>query len=191
MPKKGESLMIKYNRGRRSTVCYEQEGKIHHTHLGIFQNLFQELLNTGGEHGWCGVCLKNASPGTYGHCSYDSHQLESTRELITKVKRAKHWGFCSDLCTTNDSQKHILKETQLTVLPVKDCAGFNSSILSYDQNRELCAGNKIDYPTMKVYIRKKRRRPKNGRKYYFVQTKDKNNTVNKQILFHKMVLNCI
>ena len=24
MPKKGESLMIKYNRGRRSTVCYEQ-----------------------------------------------------------------------------------------------------------------------------------------------------------------------
>ena len=155
--------------------------------------MFQELSNTGGEHGWCGVCLKNASPGTYGHCSYDSHQLESTRELITKVKRAKHWGFCSDLCTTNDIQKHILKETQLTVLPVKDCAGFNSSILSYDQNRELCAGNKIDYPTMKVYIRKKRRRPKDGRKYYFVQTKDKNNTVsvNKQILFHKMGLNCI
>ena len=179
--------MKKYNRGRRSTVCYEQKGRVH---LGIFQKLFHELLNTGGEHGWCGVCLKNASPGTYGHCTYESPQRETTRELITKVKRAKHWGFCSDLCTVN-TQKHTLKETQLTVLPVKDCAGFNSSVLSYDQNRELCAGNKIDYPTMKVYIRKKRRRPIDGRKYYFTRTKDKINTVNTQLLFHMMGLNCI
>ena len=36
MPKKGESLMIKYNRGRRSTVCYEQKGRVHQKHLGIF-----------------------------------------------------------------------------------------------------------------------------------------------------------
>ena len=135
------------------------------------------VLNIGGDNGWCGVCLKNASPGTYGYCTYgDSHQGDTSRELITKVKRSKHWGFCSDLCSI-DSQTNTLKETQLTVLPVKDCAVFNSSVLSYKQNRELCAGNKIDYPTMKVYIRKKLRRPKDGKKYYFIRTKDKNNTV--------------
>ena len=36
LPKKGESLMIKYNKGRRSTVCYSKKGRVHQTHLGIF-----------------------------------------------------------------------------------------------------------------------------------------------------------
>ena len=178
--------MIKYNRGRRSTVCYEQKGGVHQTHLGIFQNLFQELLNIGGEHGWCGVCLKNASPGTYGHCTYESPQRETTRELITKVKRAKHWGFCSDLCK-KDSRPNTLQETQLTVLSEQDCAGFNSSVLSYRQDGELCAGNKIPYPMMKVYIRKKLRRRIDGRKYTFIPQKDKINTVNTQLIFHNGV----
>ena len=91
------------------------------------------MLFQGGKNGWCRV----------GH---------------KKVRPHKNWGFCSDLCNIDggiDGYTNTLKETQLTVLPVKDCAGFNSSILSYDQKRELCAGNKIDYPPMKVYIRKK------------------------------------
>ena len=36
MPTEGDSLMIKYNRGRRATVCYNQEGRIHQKYLGMF-----------------------------------------------------------------------------------------------------------------------------------------------------------
>ena len=45
----------------------------------------------------------------------------------------------------------------------------------------LCAGKKIEYPKMKVYIRKK----KNG-KYYYKEKNSKTNYVNTQLLFHKM-----
>jgi hypothetical protein len=75
----------------------------------------------------------------------------------------------------------------LTVLSEQDCAGFNSSVLSYRQNGELCAGNKIPYPMMKVYIRKKLRRRIDGRKYTFIPAKDKINTVNTQLIFHNVV----
>ena len=40
---------------------------------------------------------------------------------------------------------------------------------------------------MKVYIRKKLRKPKNGKKYVFIYTKDKKNTVS-NIWLPKMVL---
>ena len=75
------------------------------------------------------------------------------------------------------SQSHQLMETKLEILPVEECAKFNSSVLSYRDQTELCAGNKIPYPTMKVYVRKKLRKAKNGKKYVFVHTKDKKNTV--------------
>ena len=70
---------------------------------------------------------------------------------------------------------------QLTVLSAQDCAGFNTSVLSYRQDGELCAGNKIQYPTMKVYTRKKLRRPIDGRKYTFTLTDYKINTVNTSV----------
>ena len=104
------------------------------------------------------------------------------RSLITRVKRAKNWGFCSDKCRI-DSRSNILKETQLTILSAHDCAGFNTSVLSYRQDGELCAGNKKPYPMMKVYIRKKLRRPIDGRKYTFIPAKDKINTVNTLLIF--------
>ena len=120
---------------------------------------------------------------SYGFCPYGKPPPPD-RSLITRVKRAKHWGFCSDLCG-KDSRTNILQETQLTVLPVEDCAGFNTSTLSYRQDGELCAGNKIPYPMMKVYIRKMLRRPIGGKKYTFIRRDDKLNTVNTQLIFHK------
>ena len=122
---------------------------------------------------------------SYGFCPYGKPPPPD-RSLITRVKRAKHWGFCSDLCNIT-SRTNVLQETQLTVLPVEDCAGFNTSTLSYRQDGELCAGNKIPYPMMKVYIRKKLRRPIDGRKYTFIPTKDKINTVNTWLIFHNGV----
>ena len=127
------------------------------------------------------MCLKNAAPWSYGFCPY-GRPPPPDRSLITRVKRAKHWGFCSDLCKEG-SRTNTLQETQLTVLSEQDCAGFNSSVLSYRQDGELCAGNKIPYPMMKVYIRKKLRRPIDGRKYTFIPTKDKINTVNTLLIF--------
>ena len=128
--------------------------------------------------------MKDASPWSYGYCP-PGGKPPPDRSLITRVKRAKNWGFCSQ-CRI-DSRFNTLKETQLTVLTAKDCAGFNTSVLSYRQDGELCAGNKIPYPMMKVYVRKKLRRPIDGRKYTFIPTKDKINTVNTQLIFHNGV----
>ena len=36
MPTEGDSLMIKYNKGKRPTVCYNQEGRVHQKYLGTF-----------------------------------------------------------------------------------------------------------------------------------------------------------
>ena len=67
-------------------------------------------------------------------------------------------------------------ETKLEVLTHEECATkFNVS--SYREQAELCAGNKVPYPTVKVYVRKKLRQPKNGQKYVFVYSKDEKNTV--------------
>ena len=121
---------------------------------------------------------------SYGFCPY-GRPPPPDRSLITRVKRAKHWGFCSDLCSIPSNRANVLQETQLTVLNEQDCAGFNSSVLSYRQDGELCAGNKKPYPMMKVYIRKKLRRPIDGRKYTFIPAKDKINTVNTLLFFCK------
>ena len=137
------------------------------------------LLQIGGKNGWCGVCLKDASQWSYGYCP-PGGKPPPDRSLITRVKRAKNWGFCSDQCRI-DSRLNTLKETQLTVLTAKDCAGFNTSVLSYRQDGELCAGNKIQYPMMKVYTRKKLRWPNDGRKYTFKLTDYKINTVNTSV----------
>jgi hypothetical protein len=126
--------------------------------------------------GWCGVCLKEAKPYSYGYCPFDGNPPKE-KEFVTRVKRAKHWGFCSDLCII-ESQIHQLKETQLTILPIEDCARFNSSILGYSSDVELCAGKKTPYPKMKVYTRKKlQRRSSSGKKYVFIFKEDKINTV--------------
>ena len=117
-------------------------------------------------------------PWSYGYCPYGSDPPQD-RSLITRVKRAKHWGFCSDLCTI-DSQADFLQETKLTILPIDHCAKFNTSILSYRDHSELCAANKIPYPVMKVYTRKKLRKSrKNAGKsrYVFIHTGNKINTV--------------
>ena len=126
--------------------------------------------------GWCGVCLKNAKPYSYGYCSYDGPPPRED-QFITRVRRAKHWGFCSDRCNTN-SDTHNLKETKLTVLTIDDCVRFNSTTLGYRDDGELCAGSKTPYPVMKVYTRKKLRKSlSNGKKYIFIHKEDETNTV--------------
>ena len=136
-------------------------------------NILEEGENNDG---WCGVCLKNAKPYSYGYCSYDGPPPRED-QFITRVRRAKHWGFCSDRCNTN-SQIHTLKETNLTVLTIDDCVRFNSTTLGYRDDGELCAGSKTPYPVMKVYTRKKLRKSlSSGKKYIFIHTEDETNTV--------------
>lgn len=155
LKKINEPVMILYNRKRRSTVCYKEETTT---------------------HGWCGVCLKNASPWSYGYCPYGANPPPDDA-LITRVKRAKHWGFCSHLCTINNTANK-LQEAQMTTLSIDDCARFNTTVLSYRQDSELCAGNKIPYPLMTVYVRKKLRKPRQG--YIFLEKSKKKNTVIKK-----------
>ena len=123
--------------------------------------------------GWCGVCLKDAAYGGYGHCAL-GEVTPKEKELATRVKSSKHWGFCSDHCKI-ESWGQPLKETKLTVLPSKDCAIFDPSVRS---EAELCAGKKTPYPKMKVFTRKKLRKiSPSGKKYIFVYKEDEINTV--------------
>ena len=74
--------------------------------------------------------------------------------------------------------ENIFQETSLCVLSNNDCAHFNSSTLVFDDSKELCAANKIEYPTMKIYVRKKLRKPgQNGKRYVFIYKGEKKNTV--------------
>ena len=133
-------------------------------------------------HGWCGVCLKDAKPGEYGYCSYDEEPTKE-KKLITRVKTDKHWGFCSNRCNTNRRARQ-LRETKLTVLPIKDCAKLaNTSVLfmNFDAklgHAELCAGKKTAYPTMKVFMRKRLgKKSQGGKRYIFKYKENKINTV--------------
>ena len=128
-------------------------------------------------YGWCGVCLKNATALSYGHCPLPPEPLPTEKRFITRVKRAKNWGFCSDRCNTN-SQTKELKETKLTVLNIDDCVRLNSPTLGYRDDGELCAGSKTPFPIMKVFARKKlRKSSSSGKKYIFIHTKNETNTV--------------
>ena len=60
-------------------------------------------------------------------------------------------------------------------MTTEDCAKFNTSKLSFVEKFEICAANKIQYPVMKVYIRKRKRL--NGKKYAFMYLEDRKNTV--------------
>ena len=43
------------------------------------------LFQGSGQHGWCGNCLKNAEPNTYGYCDWrSSHQNNIDPEHITR-----------------------------------------------------------------------------------------------------------
>ena len=128
-------------------------------------------------YGWCGVCLKNATAFSYGYCPLPPEPLPTEKKFITRVKRAKNWGFCSDRCNT-DHKAHNLKETKLTVLTIDDCARLNSPTLGYRDDVELCAGSKTPFPIMKVFARKKlRKTSSSGKKYIFIHTKNETNTV--------------
>ena len=123
--------------------------------------------------GWCGVCLKDAAYGGYGHCAL-GEVTPKEKELATRVQSSKHWGFCSDHCKI-ESWGQPLKETKLTVLSSKDCAIFDPSVRS---EAELCAGKKTPYPRMKVFTRKKLQKiSPSGKKYVFVYKEDEINTV--------------
>ena len=124
---------------------------------------------------WCGVCLKDAEPYSYGWCPYDSNPPRE-KSTITRVRRAKHWGFCSHLCEKK-SEASSLQETKLDVLTPQDCARFNTTMLSYREEGELCAGNKLAYPKMDVFVRYRLRKPKNGSRYVFIKKDTKKNTV--------------
>ena len=136
-------------------------------------------------NGWCGVCLKDAKPFSYGYCAFD--EPPSTNEFITRVKVDKNWGFCSDQCN-QISQTQQLKEAKLTVLPFEDCVRFNSTTLGYRGDGELCAGNKKPFPIIKVYTRKNKRR--GSKKHNFVFTKLGINTVRgHQFLLREGIVN--
>jgi hypothetical protein len=45
-------------------------------------------INSVSKLGWCGVCLKNAEPGTYGYCT-PLNRNPDDEDLIVKVKRAQ------------------------------------------------------------------------------------------------------
>ena len=87
-----------------------------------------------------------------------------------------HWGYCSDLCKKSSSAQK-LQEASLSPLTIEECAVFNTSTLAYREKLEVCAANKINYPKMKVYVRKKLRKPRNGKKFVFVLKEEKKNTV--------------
>ena len=110
------------------------------------------LLNIGRGDSWCGVCDKSAPKWELGYCDISGPPVDWS--LISKVKHQSNWGFCDKkLCNIKDSSSYFLKETQLTVLPSKECAFFNTSVLSYDPKGELCAGKIIDYPKVPIYRR--------------------------------------
>ena len=176
MPQKGQSLMILYNRQKRATKCY-YEGK--HYVKGQEKQAAQE-----GYYGWCGVCKKNAKMWEYGYCPEFGLTQENDTDtgIITRAKRAKDWGFCSPLCDSQSLSQHLM-ETKLDILTPEECNKFNSATLFYRDDAEICAGNKIMYPTIKVYIRKKLRKPRNGKKYVFIYSEDRKNTVRPSLSF--------
>lgn len=159
MPGQGDSIMILYNKKKRSTVCYHEYA---------------------GNHGWCGVCLKDAARFQYGYCP-QGHSPPDDDEVITRARRSKDWGFCSGNCKSV-SEASVLQETGLQVLPPDECAIFDTPTLGYRKDIEYCAANKIPYPRIKVYTRKKLRNPRNGISYIFEYYKDKKNTVSVNFL---------
>ena len=53
-----------------------------------------------GKHGWCGVCIKSAKhPNSYGYCPDGADPDNDEFDLITRAKRARHWGFCAGILT--------------------------------------------------------------------------------------------
>ena len=67
----------------------------------------------------------------------------------------------------------------MSVMTTEDCTKFNSSTLLFVDKFEICAANKIQYPVMKVYVRKKIKQGKrvNGKIYGFMYLEDRKNTV--------------
>ena len=96
---------------------------------------------------------------------------------FSRVKKAKHWGFCSELCVRSVSRARRLQETGLKVLTDSDCGIFNSSTLVFRAGHEVCAANKIPYPQIKVYIRKRKR----DGSYTFVYKNTEKNTVSHNV----------
>ena len=122
----------------------------------------------------------------YGYCPEFGLTQENYTDtgFITRAKRAKDWGFCSPLCDSQSLSEHLM-ETKLDILTPEECNKFNSATLVYRDDAEICAGNKIMYPTIKVYIRKKLRKPRNGKKYVFIYSEDRKNTVRPSHSFYK------
>jgi hypothetical protein len=90
-------------------------------------------------------------------------------DYTTVVKKSTNWGFCSPLCDI-ESEAKKLQETKLTTLSINECKSYNTSILSYRPDTEICAGSKRKWPTMPVYERKRLRKssPNGPKKYTFI-----------------------
>ena len=89
MPQKGQSLMILYNRRKRSTVCYNEKP---------------------GDHGWCGVCLKNAKPWTYGYCPYGGELPEGKQSPYfceTKCKQTADFFLKTNILSPESREPSI------------------------------------------------------------------------------------
>jgi hypothetical protein len=121
----------------------------------------------GGKNGWCGTCVKK--PGDpESNCPRDGDTVD------TIARSGKNWGFCSDLCSkTDEAPIDILQETKLDVLSLKDC-GILGPKQAFNRTREVCAGNKNDYPQMRVYKQKKN----SGGKIYYNRLQSQTNYVN-------------
>jgi len=141
---------IRYNHGTKRTKCF----------------------NPSAPHGWCGVCLPGAEEYTEGSCPSDlySSPLEDP-EFQTKVELAANWGYCTKECEDMGGDDHVtneLQETQLSILSIKDCGLFNTSLLSFSAQEELCAGLKHEYPKYRIFNRQFVKRVKGKKVYKFV-----------------------
>jgi len=141
---------IKYNRGAKITKCFPPDTT----------------------YGWCGVCLPTVDEYEEGACPSDlySSPLED-QEYQTKVQPGAKWGYCTKECMNMGGDDHVtklLQESQLSILSIRDCGIFNSTILSFSEKDELCAGLKHEYPKYKIFDRQFVKKVEGKKVYDFV-----------------------
>ena len=97
-----------------------------------------------GEYGWCGTCVNaSTTPGQPGYCPKfptDAAAAGSDSEK-TFIGAAGNWGFCSKSCHYRVSEVTGLQETQLTIVPKRECKALGKS-LNVDIRKEFCAGRR-------------------------------------------------
>ena len=109
-------------------------------------------------HGWCGVCLRSASPGEYGHCE-DGFPPPEGDEVVTVAKPSRHWGFCSHLCQQEQARAHKLKVKEGFLLNILECAeeaqwmnGLTVALYFLNHPANNCAYDTEEQSTYKIIL---------------------------------------